>query len=587
MKGIRSPICVVLGHVDHGKSSILDTIRGTAIIETEAGKITQAIGASIIPLDTIKKVTGDLLEKLKLKFTIPGLLFIDTPGHAAFTTLRKRGGNIADIAVLVVDINEGLKPQTIEAIEILKSYKTPFVIAANKIDLISGFMDASGSVLDIISKQHQQVQEKMDTKIYELIGKMHEHGFQAERFDRVGDYTQQIAIIPCSAKKSYGIPELLMVVTGLAQRFLEKTLKTDVTGPAKGTILEVKEEKGLGTTLDVIIYSGTLKKDDIIVIGSMDKPIVTKVRALLEPEPLAEMRDKKSKFINVDEVKASSGVKISAPNIDGVVAGMPIFSTTKEKIKETEELIQKEINEVIIETDKQGIVIKADTLGSLEALTHLLKEKGIKIRAASIGEITKKDLSDAESNFEKDPMESVILAFNVSLGRDVVKKAIVHIITSDIIYKIIEEFEKWQEEQKKLLEQKKIEVLVRPCKLEVLKNYTFRQNNPAVVGVDVIEGILKVDMPVMKDGKKLTEIKSIRQEKDNLTRVEKGKQVAISMDKVTIGRQINEGDILFSAIPEEDFRKLKNLTKHLSKPEIELLKEIAAIMRKGNPVWGV
>jgi translation initiation factor 5B len=587
MEGIRSPICVVLGHVDHGKSSILDTIRGTAIIETEAGKITQAIGASIIPLETIRKVTGNLLEQLKLKFTIPGLLFIDTPGHAAFTTLRKRGGNIADIAVLVVDINEGLKPQTIEAIEILKSYKTPFVIAANKIDLIPGFMDASGSVLQIISKQHQQVQQQIDNKIYELIGKMHEHGFQAERFDRLEDYTKQIAIIPCSAKKNYGISELLMVVTGLAQRFLGDSLKIDVSSPARGTILEVKEEKGLGTTLDVIIYSGTLKKDDTIVIGSLDKPIVTKVRALLEPEPLAEMRDKKSKFIHVDEVKAACGVKISAPNVEKAVAGMPIASTTRDLIEETQERLQKEIQEVLIETDKEGIVIKADTLGILEALTQLLKEKGVKIRAASIGDISKKDLSDAESNYEKNPLESVILAFNVKLAKDAVKKANVHIISSDIIYKIIEDFEKWQEEQKKLLEQKKIDVLIRPCKLEILKNYIFRQSNPAVVGVDVLEGVLKVDMPVMKNGKKISDIKSIQAEQENLTRAEKGKQVAISMDKVTVGRQINEGDILYSAIPEEDFRKIKNLTKHLSKEEVELLKEIAEIMRKGNPVWGV
>ncbi len=587
MKSIRSPICVVLGHVDHGKSTILDTIRGTAIVDTEAGKITQAIGASIIPLETIKKVSGKLLEKLNLKFTIPGLLFIDTPGHAAFTTLRKRGGNIADIAVLVIDINEGLKPQTIEAIEILKNYKTPFIIAANKIDLIPGFTDAEGSLLQVISKQHKQVQQEIDKKFYELLGKMHEHGFEAERFDRVSNYTKQIAIIPCSAKKNYGIPELLMVVTGLAQRFLENSLKTDVSGPAKGTILEVKEEKGLGTTLDVIIYNGTLRKNDTLVIGSMNKPIVTKVRALLEPEPLAEMRDKKSKFMHVDEVRAACGVKISAPNIEDAVAGMPVISTEKDKIRETEEKIQKEVNEVLIETEKQGIIVKADTLGSLEALTQLLKEKDIKIRAASIGEITKKDISEAESNFEKNPLEAAILAFNVSLAKDVKPKPNVKIISSDIIYKIIDDYEKWQEEQKKLVEQKKLEVLVRPCKLEILKNYVFRQSNPAVVGVDVVEGVLKVDMPVMKDGKKLTQIKSIQEEQENLTRAEKGKQVAISMDKVTVGRQINEGDILYSAIPEQDFIKIKKLTKHLSKGEIGLLKEIAEIMRKDNAVWGV
>jgi len=588
MEKIRSPICVVLGHVDHGKSSILDTIRGTAIVETEAGKITQAIGASIIPLDTIKKVCGDLLNKLNLTFTIPGLLFIDTPGHAAFTNLRRRGGNIADIAVLVVDINEGFKPQTIEAIEILKQYKTPFIIAANKLDLIPGFMHTEGGVLQIISKQHSQVQQEIDKKMYELIGKFYEMGFQAERFDRVSDYTKELAIVPCSAKQNIGIPELLMVITGLAQKYLESCLTYDTEGNAKGTILEVKEDKGLGTTIDVIIYSGTLKHDDIIVIGSLDKPIVTKVRALLEPEPLAEMRDKKSKFINVKDVVAATGVKISAPDLNNVVAGMPLRSTTKDELEKTKEEIQREINEVLIETDKQGIVIKADTLGSLEALTQLLKEKGIKIRSASIGNISKKDISDAESNYEKNPLDSVILGFNVSLCLDVAKKDTVEIILNNVIYKLIEDFEKWQEHEKKFIEAREIEALVRPCKIEFLKNYVFRQNNPAVFGVDILIGVLKTNNSLMKvEGKVLGSVKGIQSENESVNRAEKGKQVAISMDHVTVGRQINEGDILYSAIPEEDFRKMKKLTKYLSRDEIILLKEIAEIMRKNNPVWGI
>jgi translation initiation factor 5B len=588
MEKIRSPICVVLGHVDHGKSSILDTIRGTAIVETEAGKITQAIGASIIPLDTVKKVCGDLLTKLNLQFTIPGLLFIDTPGHAAFTNLRRRGGNIADIAVLVVDINEGFKPQTLEAIDILRQYKTPFIVAANKIDLISGFMSAEGNILQIISKQHPQVQAEIEKKMYEIIGKLYEMGFQVERFDRVSDYTKELAIVPCSAKQNIGIPELLMVITGLAQKYLEAHLMHETDGNAKGTILEVKEDKGLGTTIDVIIYSGTLKQDDIIVIGSLDEPIVTKVRALLEPEPLAEMRDKKSKFVNVKEVVAATGVKISAPDLNCVVAGMPLRSSTRENLDKTKEEIQKEISEVLIETDKQGIVIKADTLGSLEALTQLLKEKGIKIRSASIGNISKKDLSDAESNYEKNPLDSVILGFNVSLCPDVAKKDTVEVLLNNVIYRLIEDFEKWQEHEKKMIEAREIEALVRPCKIEFMRNYVFRQNNPAVFGVDVLIGILKTDTPLMKDdGKTLGTVKGLQAENESVNRAEKGKQVAMSIDHVTVGRQVNEGDILYSAIPEEDFRKMKKLTKYLSKEEIMLMKEIADIMRKNNPVWGI
>src|SRR3989339_35626 len=176
---IRSPLCVVLAHVDHGKTSILDKIRGSTIAKGEAGGITQAIGASIIPLETIKELCGKLLERLNMEFTIPGLLFIDTPGHASFTSLRKRGGNLADIAVLVIDINEGVKPQTVESIEILKHYKTPFVIAANKIDLISGWKSSDESLLVNINKQSQNLQHVLDTKLYEIVGKLAEMGFDS------------------------------------------------------------------------------------------------------------------------------------------------------------------------------------------------------------------------------------------------------------------------------------------------------------------------------------------------------------------------------------------------------------------------
>src|SRR3989344_4531526 len=283
MTAIRSPICSVLGHVDHGKTSVLDKIRQTTVAKGEAGGITQAIGASMIPLETIKKGCGQLLQKIKLEFTIPGLLFIDTPGHAAFTSLRKRGGSLADIAILVVDINEGMKPQTIESIEILKAKKVPFVVAVNKIDIINGWnYDQSKSLLENINSQNYAVQSVLEQKMYELVAQFNEHSLQAERFDRVGDYTKQLALIPLSAKTGQGIPELLMVITGLAQRFLEQRLQAE-EGPAKGTILEVKEEKGLGITIDTIVYSGKLKVNDMIVIAGIEEPIVTKVRALLEP----------------------------------------------------------------------------------------------------------------------------------------------------------------------------------------------------------------------------------------------------------------------------------------------------------------
>ncbi|MFT4303443.1 MAG: translation initiation factor IF-2 [Candidatus Woesearchaeota archaeon] len=587
MEHIRSPICTVLGHVDHGKSMILDSIRGSNIVSKEAGGITQAIGASIIPLDTVKTKCGDLATKMNFNFTIPGLLFIDTPGHAAFTSLRKRGGNIADIAILVVDINEGLMPQTIEAIDILKSSKTPFVIAANKIDLIHGWKsDLNINVTSNILKQSPQVIQTFETKLYELVGKLSEHGLNSERFDRVEDFSKQIAIVPVSAMTSEGISSLLMVIAGLTQRYMETNLHVTQGIGAKGTILEIKEEKGLGKVMDVIIYDGSLKKDDLLVIGGMDEPVVTKVKMLLEPEPLSEMRDKKTKYNQCNEVHAAIGVRVVAAEIDTVIAGMPIQSCRQIELAAVKEEIQEEVESALIETDKDGIIIKADTIGSLEALTNLLKEKQIPIMKAAIGNISKKDIADAEGNIENNPEYATILGFNVN-NISGLSPRYVKIITDKIVYKILDELDLYLKNFKEEQEKRKLDGMTYPAKFEILSGYVFRQSNPAVCGVHVIEGKLKVGMPILKNGKVISEIKSIQKEKESVTEVEKGSEVAISMINVTVGRQIDEGDILYSAIKEDEFRKYKDLKKFLKDNEKEVLKEIALQMRKDNIVWGV
>ncbi|MBS3127750.1 translation initiation factor IF-2, partial [Candidatus Woesearchaeota archaeon] len=322
---IRKVLISVLGHVDHGKTSLLDKIRSTTVTEGEAGLITQSIGASIIPIETIKRVCKDLLKNQNI--TIPGLLAIDTPGHAAFTSLRKRGGALADIAILVIDINEGFKPQTIEALEILKSAKTPFIIAANKIDLLKGWQKKDTFLLSSLPEQKPETIQVLETKMYELVGKLNElQNINADRFDRVQDYTQQVAIVPISAKSGEGLPELLMVLIGLAQKYLEQSLKIHVNGPAKGTVLETKEDKGLGSTVDVILYDGSLKVNDTIVIAGLHGPIVTKVKALFEPYPHADMREKKTKYVSVKVAHAATGVKIAAKELEGALVGMPLLS---------------------------------------------------------------------------------------------------------------------------------------------------------------------------------------------------------------------------------------------------------------------
>jgi translation initiation factor 5B len=592
---IRKVLLSTLGHVDHGKTSLLDKIRRSAVTRGEAGGITQAIGVSIIPIETIKKICGSLLDVFKDNLSVPGLLCIDTPGHAAFTSLRKRGGSLSDVAILVVDINEGFKPQTIESIEILKANKVPFVVAANKIDLIGNWkFDPKKSLLQNINDLPFDVQGEFEKRMYELVGKFSEMGLQSERFDRVDDYAKTLAIIPLSAHTGQGIPELLMVITGLAQKYFEKKLEIEESGGAKGTILEVKEEKGLGITLDTIIYNGQLKVGDTLVIGSLDGAFTVKIRALLEPADLSEMRDKKVKFKNVKQVVAATGVKIVAPGLDKAIAGMPVRSSSNNNVDEIEKLkieVQEEIGEVVSdEIDDTGVMIKADTIGGLEALRNLLEEKQIPIAMSSIGDISKKDLSKLESLKEKDEFTGVLLGFNVKMGNeieDLVKAKKLKVITHDIIYKIIEDYDKFVEGLKREIEMRELSKIVRPCKFAVLKGYVFRQSNPAIVGVEIEIGKIKSGDPIMNiHGQKISSVKSMKEGKENVTIANQGKQVAMAMDGVTVGRQINEGDFLYTDMPEEDYKKLKNLKKHLTPLEINVIKEISQIKRKENPVWG-
>ncbi len=571
---IRQPICVLLAHVDHGKTSILDKISGSSVASKESGGITQAISAYGISLSKIKEVCGDLLNKLT-NLTIPGLLFIDSPGHEAFTTLRKRGGSIADIAIVVIDINEGIKPQTEEVLNILKSSKTPFVIAANKIDMISGWRSNKDEpLIQNISGQAESTSLDFERKLYDLVANISRFGFNSDRFDRIDDYTKKIAIIPTSAKTGEGFPELLMIISGLAQKYLEDSLKINVRGLAKGTILEVTEEKGIGKTLDTIIYDGLIKVNDNILIGNPDgEPIKTKIKSLFKIE--------KGKLIPSDEVHASAAIKISATDLDEVISGMPIRVIDENEYEITEE-IKSEIEEVLIETDNEGIIVKADTLGSLEALVNLLKQKEIKIKRAKVGDINKKDIAQASS--ENNELNRVIAAFNVN---ELESSKNVKVINHDIIYKVIDDVQDWIENRGKTLEEKDLEGLVRPFKLKFLEGHTFRKSNPAVAGVEVLAGTARTNNPITKDGNKLCDLKAMQDKGENISEAQTGMQIAASFPGVTVGRQINPGDIFYSDVPEEDFKKLKKLKKYLNSEEIETLKEIAELKRKDNLTWGI
>jgi len=590
---IRQPIITVLGHVDHGKTSLLDYIRGTTVAAREAGAITQHVGASSVPLDVIKKLCGPLLDKFKIKFTIPGLLFIDTPGHEVFTNLRKRGGSAADFAIVVIDIMQGMQPQTKEAIEILKTFKVPFVVAANKIDLIQGWKPHSNIFAQNFEKQITATKEVFDKRFYTLVGQLSEQtGFDSDLFTKVDNYQKKIAIVPISAKTGEGIPELLALISGLTQKFLESSLKIGVKGIAKGTILEIKEETGLGMTADSIIYDGSLKVGDTIIIGGVSGVIKTKVKALLLPLPLVEMRDARRRFEPVKEVFAASGVKIVAPELDKAVAGTPLISAkTDAEIRAAEKSVSEEIESIILQTEQNGIILKTDTLGSLEAVSSMLRRKDICIKKMGIGPISRADVMSAAASSESAPLEAFVLGFNVKADDSTLQQAEklkVSVITDNIIYHLIEKFAVEVEKKKCALEQKAIEGLVWPGKFRILPGFTFRASHPAVFGVEVMGGKIKSKVTIMtKDGKEIGDIKEIEDEGKKLPELKAGEKAAVSVEGITIGRQVKESDVLFVAMTECNFRALKENKELLSKAEIDVLKELAEIKRKTKETWGV
>ena len=579
---IRQPIIVVMGHVDHGKTSLLDRIRNTAVTNREAGGITQHIGASEVPIDVIKKTSGALIKKMNIEITIPGLLFIDTPGHEAFTNLRKRGGSVADLAILVVDVTKSFEPQTYEALEILKEYKTPFIIAANKIDLVTGWRaQETPSFIESIEKQNRNVVDETEGKIYELIGKLSELGFNAERFDRVKDFKKEIVIIPLSAKTGEGIAELLMYTTGLAQRFLEMRLNIEVDGAGVGSILERKEEKGMGVTIDVILYNGTFSVNDTVAFATETGIKTSKIKALLKPRPLQELRETSNKFYNIESVSAASGIKISGSGFEEALPGSLVISTEK---KEYENEIKSEMQEVF-KIDKNGVILKADSIGGIEALSKLLNGIGVKISKKEIGKITKRDVMDAFSMRTLDPDSAVVIGFNIAIEEDAEQESYatgIKIIKGDIIYRIIEEYKEWLDNEKKHGKELLEKALTFPGSIYLLPNHCFRVSHPAIFGADIKRGRIKPGTQLINEfGDIVGRIKEIQNNGISMQEAKAGDSVAISVDGATYGRQINQNDTLYVFLNDDEVRALKyKFNTLLNDDEIDLLDMLVKIKEK-------
>ncbi|MDQ2049962.1 translation initiation factor IF-2 [Natronolimnohabitans sp. A-GB9] len=587
---LRTPIVAVLGHVDHGKTSLLDKIRGSAVIEGEAGAITQHIGATAVPLDIISSIAGELVDPDD--FDLPGLLFIDTPGHHSFTTLRSRGGALADIAILVVDVNDGFQPQTLEALDILKRSQTPFIVAANKIDTVPGWDENEDTPInDTYEAQSDRVRERLDESLYEIIGNLSDEGFSADLYWRVQNFQRNVGVVPVSAMTGEGVPDLLTVMMGLSQRYMKEEMEIDVAGPGVGTVLEVKEEKGFGKTIDIVLYDGTIREDDTIVVGGQNDPIVTEVRALLQPRPLAEIRTE-SRFENVDEVGAAAGIKVAAPELEDAMAGAPVRVVRDRDLEDVIGEVQAELADIAVDTAEAGVVVKADTLGSLEAMADALDEAEVPIVRAEVGDVAPRDISVAST--ADDPKQQVILGFNVDVLSDAQQRAEiedVEVFTDEVIYQLVEEYEDHIEAIEKAQQDTILENITRPARFRILPDHTFRQNDPAVVGVEVDAGTLQNNSNVVKfegnEPDRVGQVKGIQEQGEDVDEARNGDRVSVAIDGPTVGRDIEEGDRLWTEIPEKHAKILEQeLTDEIPGDELEALNMYLDKQRNRDPFWG-
>ncbi len=587
---LRTPIVAVLGHVDHGKTSLLDEVRGSAVTAGESGAITQHIGATAVPLDTISDIAGGLVDPDD--FDLPGLLFIDTPGHHSFSTLRSRGGALADIAILVVDVNDGFQPQTLEAVDILKRTQTPFIVAANKIDTVPGWNpNPDTPVRQSLERQSERAESRLNEQLYELIGDLSDNDFSADMYWRVQDFRANVGVVPVSAETGEGVPDLLTVLMGLSQSYLKEEMSIDVGGPGVGTVLEVAEERGFGTTLDLVLYDGTLRADDTLVVGGTGDPIVTDVRALLQPRPLAEIRTEKE-FERVDSVRAAAGVKVAAPELDDAMAGAPVRAVRDRPLPEVVDEVRAELADIEVTTEEDGVVVKADTLGSLEAIAAALGDAEVPIVRAEVGDVAPRDVAVAST--AEEPKHETVLGFNVDVLEDAREEAEtdgVELFVDEVIYQLVESYEEHVETIERAQQEQVLDKIQRPCRFRVLEDHVFRQSNPAVVGVEVLSGTLKRNSRVEKwDGnepERVGQLKSLQDAGDDIDEARAGEEVAASIDGPTVGRQIEEGDELWTELPEKHAKILEQeLSDEIPTDELEALGMYLDNHRNRDPFWG-
>ena len=589
---LRSPICCVLGHVDVGKTKLLDKLRRTDVQDNEAGGITQQIGATYFPTSTVAKLARRLTEKLgsRINFQVPGLLFIDTPGHESFTNLRQRGASLCDIAVLVVDIMHGLEPQTKESISILRKKKCPFIVALNKVDRLFGWKANNNAPFqETLKQQSPDVVAEFEQRVNQTIADFAAEGLNAELYYRNKEVRSTVSLVPTSAHTGEGLSDLLLVLVQITQKLMATQLMY-LEERLEASVLEVKVTEGLGTCIDVILVNGILRLNDTIVICGMNGPIVTTIRALLTPQPMKELRVK-TPYVRNKEVKAAMGLKVCANGLENAVSGSQLVVVRPgDDLEAVKREVQAELQGLLANLDKEGVgvSVQASTLGSLEALISFLRDNKVPVSSLNIGTVFKKDVIRASIMLEKPATRKygMILAFDVQVNKeaeDLAKELGVRIFKADIIYHLFEDFKRYMEEldEKAKREAERAGECVWPCVLEILPQFVFMKRNPILVGVRVKRGTVKLGTPICVPSRNfivLGRIVSIEQNNKSQETAKEGDEVAVKImpgpndQEYMYERHFDYKDELVSRITPESLYTLKmQFGPKLTQDEIDLL----------------
>ncbi|KAH8296680.1 hypothetical protein KR054_009767, partial [Drosophila jambulina] len=568
---LRAGVVCVLGHVDTGKTKILDKLRRTHVQDSEAGGITQQIGATNVPIDAIKEQTKYVKSAVGFQHKLPGLLIIDTPGHESFSNLRNRGSSLCDIAILVVDIMHGLEPQTLESIQLLKKKKCPFIVALNKIDRLYDWKQLGRrDVRDVLKEQQSNTQLEFQQRTKEVILQFAEQGLNAALFYENTDPKTYISLVPTSAITGEGMGNLLFMITDFCQNMLAKRLM--YSEELQATVLEVKALPGLGTTIDAILINGKLREGQTMVVAGTDGPIVTQIRSLLMPQPMKELRVKNA-YVEYKEVKAAQGVKIAAKDLEKAIAGINLLIAHKpDEVEICTDEVARELKSALshIKLAQSGVYVQASTLGSLEALLEFLRTSKIPYSAIRIGPVVKRDVMKASTMLEHEAQYATILAFDVKVEREAQEMADslgVKIFQADIIYHLFDKFTAYREELKQKKREEFRSVAVFPCKLRILPQFIFNSRDPIVMGVMVENGIVKVGTPICVPSKEFVDIgivTSIESNHKQIDSARKGQEICVKIDPIPgespkmFGRHFEADDMLVSKISRQSIDACKD-----------------------------